>query len=108
MASNTLPVLLEVVFMTKHDLIKAVQQSNPYYTPKDLTCAVNIIFAAMANALINNERIEIRGWGSFTVRSRIAYKGRNPKSGKVFSIPPRKTPHFKPAKELQNIINGLP
>lgn len=94
--------------MTKNDLIKQVQQTVPLFPHKDMAHAVNAIFAAMADALIKNERIEIRGWGSFTVRSRRARKGRNPKGGKVFSLPPRNVPFFKVSKELQRIINGLP
>jgi integration host factor subunit beta len=92
--------------MTKNDLITKVQKSIPYYPPYDLACAVNIIFNAMADALMRNERIEIRGLGSFTVKSRRAHSGRNPKSGKVFSVPIRKAPFFKAAKELLSIING--
>lgn len=92
--------------MRKSDLIKKVQQSIPHYPPKDLACAVNIIFAAMSDMLIRKERIEIRGFGSFSVRLRAARRGRNPKSGKIFSIPHRKAPFFKAAKELHHMING--
>jgi integration host factor subunit beta len=92
--------------MTKNDLISKVQKSIPYYPPRDLACAVNIIFNAMTDALIRNERIEIRGLGSFSVKSRRAYSGRNPESGKVFSVPIRKAPFFRAAKELQRMING--
>jgi len=94
--------------MTKSDLIKKVQQSITYYPPKDLAYAVNIIFAAMSDMLIRKERIEIRGFGSFSVRLRAARSGRNPKSGKIFSVPHRKAPFFKAAKELHQIINGSP
>jgi integration host factor subunit beta len=92
--------------MTKNDVIRSVQKSIPYYPPHDLARAVNIIFNGMADALNRNERIEIRGLGSFTVKSRMAHTGRNPKSGKVFSVPIRKAPYFKAAKELLRMING--
>lgn len=92
--------------MTKKDLISSVQKSIPHYPPQDLARAVHIIFDTMADSLIRNERIEIRGLGSFTVKSRLARVGRNPKSGKVFSVPVRKAPCFKAAKELLRIING--
>jgi integration host factor subunit beta len=92
--------------MRKSDLIKKVQQSIPNYPPKDLACAVNIIFAAMFDMLISEGRIEIRGFGSFSVRSRAERSGCNPKSGKIFSVPQRKTPFFKVAKELHHMING--
>ena len=94
--------------MTKSDLTKKLQQSIPYYPLKDLAYAVSIIFAAMSDMLVKNERIEIRGFGSFSVRSRPARKSRNPKSGKIFSVPLRKAPFFKAAKELHRIINGSP
>ena len=94
--------------MTKKDLIKKVQQSLPDCLSKDLACAVNAILNSMFGALTTNEKIEIRGLGSFTVRSRSAHDGRNPKSGKIFSVPHRKALHFKASKELQRSINGLP
>jgi nucleoid DNA-binding protein len=67
--------------MTKNDLIKEVQENLKTYSYKDITYAVNIIFDAMIKAIKHGERIEIRGFGNFTVRERKPRLGRNPKSG---------------------------
>jgi len=92
--------------MTKNDLIKKVQLAIPHYPPQDVAQAVNVIFKALAASLKNEERIEIRGWGSFSVKARQGRSGRNPKSGQAFTAPPRKHPFFKVSKELQHRING--
>jgi len=68
---------------------------------------VDTIFDAMRESLEKGERIEIRGFGSFTVRDYGGYKGRNPKTGKVVDVPPKKLPYFKPGKELQEMVNTL-
>jgi integration host factor subunit beta len=94
--------------MTKSDLIKKIQHLFPHYPPKDLAFAVNIIFSAMTDTLKMNGRIEIRGFGSISVRSRAARKVANPKTGKIFSVPHRRKPFFKVGKELQQKINGSP
>ena len=94
--------------MRKSDLIKKVQQAICNYPSQDLACAVNIIFTAMSDMLMRGERIDIRGFGSFSVRSRAARSGCNPKTGKIFNVPCRKMPFFKAAKELHHMINGSP
>jgi integration host factor subunit beta len=88
--------------------MKKVQESFPYYPLKDLAHAVNIVFASMSDMLVKNGNVGIRGFGSFSVRSRPARNFHNPKSGKIFSTQPRKVPFFKAAKELHRIINSLP
>ena len=66
---------------------------------------VDTIFDAMRESLEKGERIEIRGFGSFTVRDYGGYKGRNPKTGKVVDVPPKKLPYFKTGKELKERVN---
>jgi integration host factor subunit beta len=66
---------------------------------------VDIVFDAMRESLEKGERIEIRGFGSFTVRDYGGYKGRNPKTGKVVDIPPKKLPYFKTGKALKEMVN---
>ena len=68
---------------------------------------VDTIFDAMRESLEKGERIEIRGFGSFTVRDYGGYKGRNPKTGKVVDVPPKKLPYFKTGKELKEMVNTL-
>lgn len=66
---------------------------------------VNAVFDAMTEALVLNERIEIRGFGSFVNRNYEAYRGRNPKTGEVIEVPAKRQPHFKVGRNLLNTIN---
>ena len=91
--------------MTKNDLIKKLQEMLKYYSHKDLTYAVNIIFASMIKAIRSEERIEIRGFGNFTIRERKPRLGRNPKSGAEVQLAKRKVPFFKTGKELREMVN---
>lgn len=91
--------------MTKKDLIIILQEKLKVYARKDVTYAVNIIFDSMADALARDERIEIRGFGNFTVRERKSRLGRNPKSGAQVKLEKRKTPFFKTGKELRLMVN---
>ena len=91
--------------MTKKDLIIILQEKLKFYARKDVAYAVNIIFDSMADALERNERIEIRGFGNFTVRERKSRTGRNPKSGAQVILGKRKTPFFKTGKELRLMVN---
>ena len=93
--------------MTKSELIEAVaQQAN--LTKGRAEVVVNTIFDAMVESLRDGEGIEIRGFGSFTVRQYKAYEGRNPRTGKVVHVPPKRLPFFKVGKELRERVNGGP
>ncbi len=94
-----------VKVMTKNDLIKEVQENLNAYSYKDVTYAVNIIFDSMIKAIKHGERIEIRGFGNFTVRERKPRLGRNPKSGAEVKLEKRKVPFFKTGKELREMVN---
>jgi integration host factor beta subunit len=91
--------------MTKRELIKRVQEKIGDYPPKDIAYVVHLIFAAMSAALKRGERIEIRGFGNFTVRNRRQIQGRNPKTSVVISLPARKVPFFKVGKDLKDMVN---
>ena len=91
--------------MTKRELVKRVQEKIGDYPPKDIAYAVYLIFEALRGALKRNERIEIRGFGNFTVRNRRQILGRNPKTSGIISLPARKVPFFKIGKELNDMIN---
>ncbi len=91
--------------MTKNDLIKKVQENLKAYSYKDVTYAVNIIFDSMIKAIKHGERIEIRGFGNFTIRERKPRLGRNPKSGAEVKLEKRKVPFFKTGKELREMVN---
>ena len=66
---------------------------------------VDTIFDSMRESLKKGEGIEIRGFGSFVVRNYGSYKGRNPKTGEVVEVPPKRLPHFKVGKELREVVN---
>jgi integration host factor beta subunit len=92
--------------MTKNDLIIKLQEELKSYSLRDVTYAVNIIFDSMINAIKRGERIELRGFGSFTVRERKPRLGRNPKSGAKVKLEERKVPFFKTGKELRIMVDN--
>jgi integration host factor subunit beta len=91
--------------MNKSELVEAlsVRESLTYKKAEQI---VNLVFDSMAEALIENDRIEIRGFGSFMVKDYKAYMGRNPKTGEVIEVKPKKLPFFKVGKELRERVNG--
>jgi integration host factor subunit beta len=91
--------------ITKSDLIE--QLSDALKLPKGKAEAVvNVMFDSMVDALQRGERIEIRGFGSFEVRSYRAYEGRNPRTGEPVHVRPKRLPFFKVGKELRERVNG--
>jgi integration host factor beta subunit len=92
--------------MTKRDLIEEVVRLYPRYSRRDAEVIVNSVFGSMADALRQGERIEIRGFGSFVVKHRQAREGRNPKTGRVVSVPAKRVPFFKVGKELKLRVDG--
>jgi integration host factor subunit beta len=91
--------------MTKADLINLIAEKANITRVKAET-VVNTIFDSMVEALMRNDRIEIRGFGSFVNRDYGAYKGRNPRTGEVINVSEKKLPFFKVGKELKEDING--
>lgn len=92
--------------MTKADLITKITQRSPLLTKKDANLLINTIFDAMSAALAQGERIEIRGFASFGVKTRNAREGRNPKTGAVAQVPERKVVTFKAGKGMMERLNG--
>lgn len=91
--------------MTKSELIERLSFTAGSLNKKEAEVVVNTIFDSIGDALVNGDRVEIRGFGSFTVREREAREARNPKSGEVVNIPAKKTPFFKTGKELRARVN---
>lgn len=91
--------------MTKNDLVRKVQCQLKDCSAKDVAFAVNILFAAMTEALRRSERIDIRGFGNFTVRRRRARAARNPQNGATVQLEARRVPFFKVGRELQKRMN---
>jgi integration host factor subunit beta len=91
--------------MTKADLINLISEKAGITRVKAET-VVNTIFDSMVEALMRNDRIEIRGFGSFVNREYEAYKGRNPRTGEIINVEEKKLPFFKVGKELKEDINN--
>lgn len=92
--------------MTKSELIEAVSQKQKHLMYKDVEYAVKTMIEQMAQALASGERIEIRGFGSFSLHYRPPRLGRNPKTGTPVSLEGKYVPHFKPGKELRERVNN--
>ncbi|HKL49387.1 MAG TPA: HU family DNA-binding protein [Desulfuromonadales bacterium] len=90
--------------MNKSDLVETLAESKNL-TYKKAQEVVNIVFDEMTEALISEDRIEIRGFGSFVVRNYEGRLGRNPKTGEVISVKPKKLPFFKVGKELRERVD---
>ena len=93
--------------MTKSELVEKLVKPMTSLSRKESELVVNMIFDSMCEALKNGEKVEIRGFGSFTIREREAREARNPKSGEVVKIPAKRTPFFKTGKELRERVNCL-
>ena len=94
--------------MTKSELILKLAERFPQLVVKDADYAVNMMLEAMANALANGDRIEIRGFGSFALNYRPPRVGRNPKSGEKVDVQAKWVPHFKAGKELRERVDQRP
>ena len=92
--------------MTKSELIEAIALKHTQLSQKDIDLAVKTILEQMAYELENGERIEIRGFGSFSLHYRPPRKGRNPKTGEPVDLPEKYVPHFKAGKELRDRVNS--
>lgn len=90
--------------MNKSQLIEKISE-KANITKKKAETVVNIVFDSMAQALIQNDRIEIRGFGSFVNKEYGSYQGRNPRTGETISVTPKKLPFFKVGKELKEIVD---
>ena len=92
--------------MTKADLVEEVIRVA-VLSKKDAENVVNTVFGQIMEALKSDDKIELRGFGSFRVRRRRSRLGRNPKTGDKVDVPSKRIPYFKPGKELRDLINGL-
>lgn len=93
--------------LTKSDLIENLTRNQGHLAYKDVELAVKGLIEMMSSALSMGERIEIRGFGSFSLHYRPPRVGRNPKSGDKVELPGKYVPHFKPGKELRDRANNL-
>jgi len=86
--------------MTRSEFVQAASAKMPHLKPEDIELAVRTIFVAITDALAKGDRIEIRGFGSFTARRRRARQGRNPKTGELVSVPEKRVPFFVAGQDL--------
>ncbi len=92
--------------MTKSELILKITSKNSFLYQKDVNKIVDTLFNSVTKALKNGDRIELRGFGTFTTKLRNARIGRNPKTGEPVAIPQKKMPFFKMGKSMKERINS--
>ncbi|MBA3485573.1 MAG: integration host factor subunit beta [Lysobacter sp.] len=93
--------------MTKSELIEILSQRQAHLKGEDVDLAVKALLEMMGGSLSAGERIEIRGFGSFSLHYRPPRLGRNPKTGESVALPGKYVPHFKPGKELRERVSGV-
>ncbi len=91
--------------MLKSELINKIAGANPHLFQRDVERIVNIVFDEIVDALARGQRVELRGFGAFTVKHRAARSGRNPRTGTTVSVSEKFVPFFKTGKELRERLN---
>ncbi len=91
--------------MTKSELIQLVASDNPHLYLRDITKIVNTVFDEITEGLTQGDRIELRGFGAFSVKVRKARTGRNPRSGEPVEVSEKAIPYFKTGKQLHERLN---
>lgn len=94
--------------MTRSELVEALAERLGHLNLRDADAAVKVLLETMSHSLSQGKRIEIRGFGSFTVNQRAPRLGRNPRSGESVAIPPKRVIHFKPGKGLRASVDARP
>ena len=92
--------------MTKSELILRIGELNPHLYHRDVERIVTTIFEEITDALAQRERVELRGFGAFSVKFRDARRGRNPRTGETVAVEQKVVPFFKTGKELRDRLNG--
>ncbi|GBR07534.1 integration host factor subunit beta [Gluconacetobacter liquefaciens] len=93
--------------MTKSELIAELAAANPHLLGRDVELIVQTIFSEISAALARGDRVELRGFGAFTVKKRDARTGRNPRTGEMVAVDEKVVPFFKAGKELRERVNGV-
>ena len=92
--------------MIRSELIQTIADDNPHLIQRDVERIVNAIFEEITNAMARGERVELRGFGAFSVKQRDARVGRNPRTGEAVDVDAKRVPFFKTGKLLRNRLNG--
>ena len=91
--------------MPKSEIIDILSRKQSHLSSRDVESSVKLLLDKMSDTLSEGGRIEVRGFGSFSLHHRAARKGRNPKTGDQVALAPKHVPHFKPGKELRERVN---
>ncbi|MET3559516.1 integration host factor subunit beta [Bartonella japonica] len=91
--------------MVKSELVQIIARQNPHLIQRDVENIVNAIFEEISTALANGNRVELRGFGAFSIKSRSARNGRNPRTGEAVAIEEKWIPFFKTGKDLRDRLN---
>ena len=94
--------------MTKSELIQRIAELNPHLYQRDVERIVSTIFDEIADALARGDRVELRGFGAFSVKQRGARVGRNPRTGAAVQVAEKSIPFFKTGKQLRERLNEAP
>ncbi|MDG2318893.1 MAG: integration host factor subunit beta [Rhodospirillaceae bacterium] len=92
--------------MTKSELIACIAERNPHLFQRDVERIVSTIFDEISAALSRGDRVELRGFGAFSVKHRDSRVGRNPRTGEAVSVAEKVVPYFKTGKQLRDLLNG--
>ena len=92
--------------MIRSELIQTIADDNPHLFQRDVERIVNAIFEEITNAMARGERVELRGFGAFSVKQRDASVGRNPRTGEAVDVDAKRVPFFKTGKLLRDRLNG--
>ena len=92
--------------MIKSELVQQISEQNPHLHQRDFEHAVNLVLGEIIHALSLGDRVELRGFGAFSVRERGAKIGRNPRSGESISVAAKRVPYFKTGKDLREKLNA--
>ena len=92
--------------MIRSELIQKVAEENPHLTQRDVERIVNTIFEEIISAMCSGNRVELRGFGAFSVKKRDARMGRNPRTGETVPVEEKHVPFFKAGKLLRDRLNG--
>ncbi|OIN85611.1 MAG: integration host factor subunit beta [Alphaproteobacteria bacterium CG1_02_46_17] len=91
--------------MTRSELIQVLAERNPHLYLRDIEKVVDAFFGGITDALVKGDRVELRGFGTFSVKERAARVGRNPRTGESVSVDEKRLPFFKTGKELRERLN---
>lgn len=92
--------------MTKSELVKKLVDKNPTLKEREIEDLVNLVLGEISQTLAAGDRVELRGFGAFSVRTRAPRKARNPRTGETVEVGERKSIYYRPGKELKEQING--